>query len=68
MGSLWFHSHKMTKISDAAEITLKPHDEVRLEPVFALSFVEDHLQRSEAERDQARVRCSRFLFRSACGA
>ena len=29
------------------------YDEVRFEPVFALSFVEDHLQRSEAERDQA---------------
>src|SRR5512141_518077 len=28
-------------------------DKVRLEPVFALSFVEDHLQGSEAERDQA---------------
>src|SRR5271157_2467386 len=31
----------------------QPYDEVRLEPVFALSFVEDHLQGSEAECDQA---------------
>jgi len=31
----------------------QPYDEVRLEPVFTLSFVEDYLQRSEAERDQA---------------
>src|ERR1700682_4427068 len=28
-------------------------NEMRFEPVIALSLVEDHLQRSEAERDQA---------------
>src|ERR1700694_3157053 len=28
-------------------------NEMRLEPVIALSFVENNLQRSEAERDQA---------------
>src|SRR5208283_2025982 len=30
----------------------QPYDEVRFEPVFALSFVEDHLQCSQAERDK----------------
>src|ERR1019366_9804389 len=29
------------------------HDEIRFEPVFALAFGEDHLQRSQAERDEA---------------
>jgi hypothetical protein len=30
----------------------QPDDEVRFEPVFALPFVEDHLQRSQAERNK----------------
>src|ERR1700690_4651658 len=30
----------------------QPHDEMRFEPVFALTFVENYLQGSEAERDE----------------
>ncbi len=53
MGSLCRHSQKTTKINEAAADHGKNHDEVRFEPVVALAFVEDDLQRSQAERDKA---------------
>ena len=39
------------------------HDEVRFEPVFALAFIQDNLQRAQAHRHQAEPDVIDFRFR-----
>ena len=39
------------------------HDEMRFEPVFALAFIQDNLQRAQAQRHQAEANVIDFGFR-----
>ena len=63
IGSFCLHSQKTTKISEAAAIDRENHDEVRLEPVFALSFVEHDLQRAQPQRNETQPDVINLEFR-----